>query len=219
MANTELLGRHTISRLHHYRKALHKLKQMGFIRVFSDNLADAIGVTSSQVRRDFSVFGLAGNKRGGYSVPDLIEKLDRKLRKDEIQKIVVIGAGNIGKALIGYRYFEDEGMRIAAAFDSDPAKVDRKARVPVLPIEEMETWIKKEKIEVAVLAVPEAVAPQVFDRLAQAGIRGVLNFTPVRLSGGEGKTAVSHINVGHELETLLYLVNSDHSKNLSKENP
>jgi redox-sensing transcriptional repressor len=141
------VNKNCIIRLSKYKNALAKLKALGFVKVFSDNLADAAGVASSLVRKDFSIFGITGNKKGGYSVEELIEKLNDILGKSDIQKVVIAGAGNIGSALMKYAGFEKEGLKVSAVFDSDPAKTDEKALVPVLPIESIKDYIKQNKIK------------------------------------------------------------------------
>jgi redox-sensing transcriptional repressor len=178
---------------------------MGFVKVFSENLADAIGVTSVQVRKDFSLFGLVGNKKGGYQIDDLIPKLDDLLGKNQMHQIIVVGSGNIGRALINYKGFEHSCIRIAAAFDSDESRIKRISEIPVLPFSEMKDYIKKHKIKVAVIAVPDVAAQSVLDQLAAAGIKGVLNFAPVKLNTPE-QFVIHNMNLGRELETILYFV-------------
>lgn len=197
----------SVYRLHLYRKALQRLKQMGFVRVFSDNLADAAGVTPTQVRRDFASFGLTGQKRGGYSVQDLLANLDVKLGKERPQNAVVLGVGNIGRALLNYRGFATAGIRIVAGFDSDPRKMDPKAAVPILPLEKLRDFVTKNETRVAILAVPEDQAQAVFDLMIKAGIQGVLNFAPLRLTSPKDDVVVHNIDVGLEIEKILYLVN------------
>lgn len=197
----------SVFRLHLYRKALQRLKQMGFVRVFSDNLADAAGVTPTQVRRDFASFGLTGQKRGGYSVQDLLANLDVKLGKERPQNAVVLGVGNIGRALLNYRGFATAGIRIVAGFDSDPRKIDPKAAVPILPLEKLRDFVTKNETRVAILAVPEDQAQAVFDLMIKAGIQGVLNFAPLRLTSPKDDVVVHNIDVGLEIEKILYLVN------------
>ncbi len=197
-----------IERLYRYREALNKLKYLGCCKVFSDNLADAIGVTSSQVRKDFSVFGLSGNKKGGYVIDELMSKLDAILGKNKTKQIVVIGAGNIGTALMNYKGFESDRIKIAAAFDTDPAKINRDAPVPVLPFDELKDFLKEHReIKVGVMAVPGGVAQQVLDMAVAAGIRGVVNFAPTRLNI-PNDFVIHSVNVGLELETVIYFVNS-----------
>jgi redox-sensing transcriptional repressor len=202
-----IANKNYIIRLSNYRNALKRFKKLGFIRVFSDNLADAVGVTSSQVRKDFSLFGITGNKKGGYQIEDLTKKLDSLLGKDRIQPVVLIGAGKIGEALINYKAFEPEGIRIVAAFDVDEKKINRKAPIPVLSLDELKEYIKKNKIEIGIIAVPESVAQQVMDEMVEAGIKGVLNFAPIHLRGKE-ETVINNANLRLELENVIYFVNA-----------
>ena len=208
------MNRNCIIRLSRYKAALYRLRSLGFIKVFSDNLADAIGVLPSQVRKDFSLFGISGNKRGGYQIDALLEKLNSILGKDRQHNVVVAGAGNIGTALIKYGGFEKEGMRIAACFDIDPAKFNRKVEVPVLPLEELKDFVRSNNIKIGIIAVPEIAAQSVLDIMAASGIKGVLNFAPLRLRGTDD-LVIHNINLGLELENLIYFVNvKDKTSNL-----
>jgi len=202
------VNKNSVMRLYQYRKSLYRLKQMGFVKVFSENLADAVNVTAAQVRHDFSVFGLVGNKRGGYTVTELIASLDKKLGKDKVQNVIVVGAGNIGKALLNYKGFETEKIKIAAIFDSEPSKIDHKLPAPILPMSDLKDFVSKHKVEVGVIAVPDVHAQQVLDEMVKAGIQGVLNFAPIRLNPPSEDFVINHVNVGLELETVIYLVHS-----------
>ncbi len=198
------MSKNSVTRLYQYRKSLYRLRQMGFVKAFSENLADAVSVTAAQVRRDFSIFGISGNKRGGYSVDELIAKLDQKLGKDREQNVIVVGAGNLGRALMNYKGFEAEKIKVCALFDSDPSKINRKADVPILPLEDLKKFVKENQIEVAVIVVPDVSAQQVLTELVKAGIKGVLNFAPVRLNPPHENFVISHVNLGLELETVIY---------------
>ena len=195
-----------VIRLSRYRHALIRLKALNFIKVFSDNLADAIGVSAAQVRKDFSVFGISGNKRGGYEVDDLIKKLNAILNKDKIHKFIEVGAGNLGKALIRYPGFTKSGIKIVAAFELDAAKYDREAEIPVLPMEELHSFVKNNNIKYGIISAPDHAAQQVLVRMLAAGIKGVLNFAPVFLKGPEG-CIVNNINLELEIENMIYFVN------------
>lgn len=196
-----------VERLHGYRNALYRLKHMGLVKVFSDNLADAVDVTSSQVRKDLSLLGPSGNKRGGYFIDDLILKLNEILGKDKTQDIIVVGAGNIGTALMNYPGFQREGIKIVAAFDRDPGKIKRDGAVPVLPLEELKDFVSQHHIKVGIIAVPDTVAQQVFNEMVAVGIKGILNFAPMRLNTPEN-FVINNVNVGIELETVIYFVNA-----------
>ena len=164
-----IANKNYVIRLSNYRNALKRFKKLGFIRVFSDNLADAGGVTSSQVRKDFSLFGITGNKKGGYQVDELTKKIDSLLGKDRVQSVVLVGAGKIGKALINYKAFEPEGIRIVAAFDIDEKEINRKTPTPVLPLDELTSYIKKNKIEIDRKILSQLIEknPQVFKKIIE----------------------------------------------------
>ena len=202
-----ITNKNSIIRLSKYKDALYRLKNLGFVKVFSDNLADAVGVTASQVRKDFSIFGISGSKRGGYQIDQLIEKLNQILGKNIIQKVIIAGLGNIGMALMKYRGFEKEGINIVAMFDIDPAKFDRNAKVPILPLDEMKEYIRVNNIKMGIIAVPDVAAQQVLDVMLGAGIKGVLNFAPIRLRAGSD-AVINNVNLISELENVMYFVNT-----------
>ncbi|MFH1691657.1 MAG: redox-sensing transcriptional repressor Rex [Candidatus Omnitrophota bacterium] len=194
-----------IMRLLRYKNALHRLNALGFVKVFSDNLADAVGVTASQVRKDFSLFGISGNKRGGYQIDLLIEKLNGIMGKSELQKVIIVGTGNIGTALLKYKGFEKEGIKIIACFDIDPAKFKPSAEIPVLPLEELKSFAVQHDVKVGIIAVPDIAAQQVLDCMLSAGIKGILNFAPIRLKGSPG-CVINNMNLVLELESIIYYI-------------
>lgn len=202
-----ITNKNCIIRLSRYKNALYRLQALGFVKVFSDNLADAIGVTSSQVRKDFSLFGVGGNKRGGYQIDILLERLNTILGKDKVQKVIVAGSGHIGQALMRYKGFEKEGIRIVAGFDIDPSRFNDQADIPVKPMDELKDFVKKNEIKIGIIAVPDIAAQQVADIMFSAGVKGVLNFAPIRLKNPE-ECVVNNINVELELENVIYFVNA-----------
>ena len=202
-----MANRSCIIRLSRYKNALNRLKTLNFVRVFSDNLADAAGVTAAQVRKDFSLFGITGNRRGGYKVDELSDQLNKILGKDQLQEVVVVGIGNIGKALLHYTGLEKSGISLAAGFDIDPSKVNRESRPPVLPLEELVETVKRREVKLGVIAVPDYAAQQVLELMLSAGVRGMLNFAPICLKSPDG-CVVHNINLESELENLIYFVNA-----------
>ncbi|MBN1526184.1 MAG: redox-sensing transcriptional repressor Rex [Candidatus Omnitrophica bacterium] len=201
------MNKNCIIRLSRYKNALYRLKNLGFVKVFSDNLADAVGVLPSQVRKDFSLFGLTGNRRGGYNIDELIESLGNILGKDKVHEVIVVGAGNIGTALMNYKGFEQEGINLVACFDIDPAKQKKASGMPVFPLEELKDFVKQRSVRIGIIAVPDIAAQQVLDIMISAGIKGILNFAPIRLRGPED-LVVNNINVELELENVIYFVNA-----------
>lgn len=205
-------NRSCIIRLSRYKNALNRLRTLNFVRVFSDNLADAAGVTAAQVRKDFSLFGITGNRRGGYKVDDLAEQLNKILGKNQLHEFVVLGIGNIGRALLHYPGFDRSGISVAAGFDIDPAKYDRDSKPPVLPLEQLAEVIQVRDVKLAILAVPDYAAQQVLELVLAAGIKGVLNFAPICLKAPPG-CVVNNINLETELENLIYFVNATSARN------
>ena len=202
-----ITSRNSILRLSKYKNSLFRFKDLGFVKIFSNYLADAVGVTAAQVRKDFSLFGISGNKRGGYTIDSLIEKLNEILGKNILQRAVLVGAGNIGQALLKYKGFEKEGLRILAAFDIDPSKIKRFADTPVLPLLEMSDFVKSNNVKIAVISVPEVAAQAAFEELRAAGVKGFLNFAPIRLRSDD-TCVVNNVNLEHELENVIYFVNA-----------
>ena len=199
-------NKNSIIRLSRYKNALKRLQKTGISRVYSDNLADAIGVTSSQGRKDFSLFGICGNKRGGYQIDELITHLNNILGKNIIQQAVIVGAGNIGAALAKYDGFIKEGIRIVAVFDKDQEKLNPATDVPVLSLEKIIDFIQANDIRIGIIAVPEHSAQQVLDLMVLAGVKGVMNFAPIRLRSPK-ECVVNNVNLVLELENVIYFSN------------
>jgi redox-sensing transcriptional repressor len=202
-----MANRSCIIRLSRYKNAITRLKALNFVKVFSENLADAAGVSAAQVRKDFSMFGITGNRRGGYKVDELIKQLNKILGKDKLQKFVLVGFGNIGKALIDYPGFGKSGIKIVAGFDIDPAKIDEDAEVPILPLEKLGDFVKENEIQLAIICVPDFAAQQVLELMLPLGVKGILNFAPICLRGPED-CVINNINLETELENVIYFVNA-----------
>lgn len=196
-----------IRRLSNYRRVLYKLKSLGFIKVFSDNLGDALGISPTQVRKDFAMFKITGKKKGGYEVEEILQRLNTILGKDKIQNVVVVGCGKMGRALMNYNGFSAEGMKVIAAFDSDPSMIDPHARIPILDLAELPNITKEHGVKVAIMTVPESNAPQLIDALEGAGIKGILNFAPIELKS-RGNCRIHNISILLELENMIYFVNN-----------
>lgn len=210
-----IANKHSIIRLSKYKSALIRFRVLGFKRVFSENIADAAGVTAAQVRKDFSIFGILGNRRGGYPLDDLVTKLNSILGKDEVQRVIIAGAGNMGSALLNYKGFDKEGIQIVASFDVDVEKINREAAIPILPVEEMPEFIRKENIKIGIIAVTGVFAQQVLDEMVEAGIKGVLNFAPVRLRAADD-IFINNVDLLVELEKVIYYVRSTSDQPVTK---
>lgn len=197
--------REAVERLSRYRAVLLRLKALGFVKVFSDNLGDALGVSASQVRKDFAAFGMHGVKRGGYQIGDLLDRLSELLGGSDTMRVVVIGCGNIGTALIHTYGGKREGVSVVAGFDINPQVISPKAEVPILDMHDLVSYIEKNGIRVAILAVPEEVASGVMEQLRRSPMQGVLNFTRAQLRG-DSQCLVQNIDIRMEIEKLFCLI-------------
>ncbi len=195
-----------INRLLSYKHLLNRFKSLGLVRVFSDNIADPLGVSASLVRKDFGLFGISGSQKGGYGIDDVLEKINEILGSNEVQRVIVVGVGRIGEALMSYNGFHKDGIKIVAGFDIDLKKIRKNGDVPIKPIEEMDEFIRENNISVAIMTVPDIAAQQTLETLKRADIKGILNFTPVKFKSTEEIT-INNFNIENELVNLIYFVN------------
>ena len=198
-----------LTRITRYYRALNRLRAIGLEKVFAHNLADAAGVNAVIVRKDFSLLGIHGQKRGGYDILPLVEKLGELLGKGEAQNVIIVGCGRIGKALMHYSGFEPDGIRIVAGFDTDPLVYsDASHPIPLYPMSRLEEVIEALDVKIAIITVPENAAADCFQKLIDANIKGVLNFSPVTLKSqnidGILRPVVHNINIALELEQIFY---------------
>jgi len=193
-----------IKRLLLYRLCLVKFKEMGFNKVFSYNLGFEAGVSAEQIRKDFSHFKITGNKKGGYDIDEVLEKLNYIFRRNEWQKVIIVGMGNIGRALSHYECgFTERKQYIVAGFEIDPVKIKKTYNVPVFPMSTMQDYIRSNSIRIAIMAVPSISAQEVCTQLVDSGIKGIMNFSPVLLQVPKG-IIVNNINLCDELEIVVY---------------
>ena len=202
---TKCVIKNSLKRIFLYRASLVKLKLMGVEKVFSYTLANETGVTSEQVRKDFSEFSIKGNKRGGYKINDLLEKMEEIFHRSKDHNIVLIGMGNLGLALSKYSKFVQRNMNIVATFDIDPFKKKERSVIPVYSMSRLKEIIDRFKVKVAILAVPEISAQEVADELIRHGIRGIVNFAPVLLKVPPD-VVINNVNLCDELESVIYYV-------------
>lgn len=202
------IPRKTIYRLSIYLRCLQRLKGNDIRTVSSEALAKAAGVKSSQLRKDLTYFGQFGTRGLGYDVEQLAKMIGGLLGTSRLQPVVLIGIGNLGQALLAYRGFEQEGFEIIAAFDVAPhRRLDKPVSQPILPMDELEPFLKDRGVRMAILTVPAASAQEVANRLIACGIGGILNFAPIVLSVPE-EVMVNNVNVAIELENLSYFIQS-----------
>ncbi len=198
-----------VKRLLLYRLCLIKFREMGLKKVYSYSLGKEAGITAEQVRKDFSHFGIRGKKKGGYDVDDLIDRMNIIFQRNELQKVIIIGIGNIGRALSHYVCgFGERRQYIIAGFDIDPVKTRKTFDIPVYPNNMLEEFIKSNKVKIAIISVPAISAQEVCNRLVHAGIKGIMNFAPVILQVPKD-VIVNNINLCDELESVIYTAVSE----------
>lgn len=169
----------TIIRLSVYSRFLTEVDRKGIITISSRDIAEGVGVSPAQVRKDLAYFGEFGTRGVGYNVSDLRQHILRILGLSVDWSVCLVGAGNLGLALSSYRGFRERGFIITSIFDSDPQKVGTKINdVEVLPIEQLEEVVKQNRTQIGIVAVPVAAAQEVADRLVKAGVQAILNFAP-----------------------------------------
>jgi redox-sensing transcriptional repressor len=178
---------------------------MGVEKVFSYTLANETGVTSDQVRKDFSEFDIKGNKRGGYNINELLEKMEKLFHRNKDNNIVLIGMGNMGLALSKYSKFVQRHMNIVATFDIDPFKQKMRSGIPIYSMSRLKEIIDRFSVKVAILAVPEISAQEVTDELIRHGITGIVNFAPILLKVPP-EVIINNVNLCDELESVIYYV-------------
>lgn len=201
-----------VSRLSLYLRELQHLVRDGFETTSSTQLGRLLGFTDAQVRKDLAYFGQFGYPGIGYRCAELISAIKKILGTDQSWSLAIVGMGNLGRALIGYRGFQQQGFEIVAGFDTDPAKIGNKIEgLQVYHLDEVTKVVKEKNIRLAIVAVPSAVAQRVADALVSAGIEGILNFAPVTLVLPKHIHTVG-VDLAIELEQLSFNVVSKMAK-------
>jgi len=197
----------SIYRLSLYQRCLDLLKGNGIETVSSDALAKAAGVKSTQLRKDLAYFGQIGTRGLGYNVGALSEMIQEVLGTNSLQPVILVGVGNLGSALLRYNGFRKEGFEITAAFDSslDRLRVVEGVRIKVHPSADMDAYIRRHGVKMAIMAVPAEAAQPVANQLVASGVVGILNFSPTVLQVPEN-VIVNSVDLALELEHLSYYV-------------
>jgi redox-sensing transcriptional repressor len=200
------LSRASVGRLSLYLRHLEGLRRDGLATVSSGLLGEALGVTDAQVRKDLACLGNLGQPGIGYPTEELIAAIRATLGIDREWRVAMVGVGNLARALLRYRGFREQGFRIVALFDADPAKVGQRLEgLAVHAVEEIPAVIASSRAELGLLAVPAEAAQQVADSLVAAGIRGVLNFAPTLIRLPSTVSLVS-VDLTVQMEQLAFLV-------------
>ena len=194
-----------IKRLPRYFRYLRELIRMGKTRVSSAELSSMMNVTASQIRQDLNCFGGFGQQGYGYNVNYLYTKICELLGVGYGFRAAVIGAGNLGSALVGSPMFEKRGVDVVAIFDVNPAVINKKiGNVRVYYMDELETSLRDFGVDIVILTLPKENALDVAARLAKTDIHGIWNFTGKELELGESGIVVENVHLGDSLMTLCY---------------
>jgi redox-sensing transcriptional repressor len=188
-----------VARLPIYLRALATMQAGGKQYTSSQEMADLLGISSAQIRKDLSHFGEFGKQGTGYSINELHNRLRHILNLEQDWNVIVIGAGHIGSAVASYSGFEHRGFRVAGIFDNDPRKVGLSlGQFQVIDIRDLAFFVRQNQVQLAMITVPAQYAQAVADQCVAAGIRGILNYAPVNLS------VPDHVNV-QNIDPVLHL--------------
>ncbi len=201
------IANETIRRLPIYLRGMLFLSEQNRKTISSQNLADIVGINSWQIRKDFSYFGDFGKPGVGYIVEKLIRHIKKILKLDKEHKTALIGVGNLGRALLAYPGFGPYGFNIVAAFDNDPAKIGKK--IENINVEDVSRLpaLSKRKVDLAIIAVPRDAAQEVADVLVEAGVKGILKFSPHHIEVPK-KIKVISIDIATDLARLPYYMSA-----------
>lgn len=205
-----------VRRLSLYLRELESFLRYDRRTISSKQLGEALNLTDAQVRKDLAYFGQFGHPGIGYRVEELVTRIRCILGTDRTWNVLLVGAGNLGNALLSYRGFTKKGFQIVAVFDSDPAKVGRRIgaapRLEIYPMERVEQVITESNVQLGVISVPADYAQAVADTLVKAGIKGILNFAPTSLNVPES-VPVASVDLAVHLEQLAFRVSANQLAN------
>lgn len=195
-----------IKRLPKYYRYLEAINEKGIVRVSSKELSQITGLTASQIRQDLNHYGCFGQQGYGYNVKELMQELAKIIGVNKEYTMVIIGFGNIGHALFQYTGFKTLDYNVKAIFDKNSEKISTD-KIKVLPIEELESYLKENKIDIGIITTPKDGAQEVCDILCEGGIKGIWNFAPVDLKT-KNNVVIENVHLDESLFTLTYFINT-----------
>lgn len=205
--NDKKISAAVINRLPRYYRYLGDLLEGDISRISSKELSEKMNITASQIRQDLNNFGGFGQQGYGYNVEYLYNEIKKILGLDKVYNLIVVGGGNIGQALVNYTNFQKRGFLITAVFDINPRLIGMTIRgVEIYDADKMEEFIKNNRVDVAILAVPRSQAAKVASNLALWGIKGIWNFSHVDLQVPKD-VVVENVHLTDSLMTLIYKLN------------
>ena len=172
----------------------------------SQTRSEAVKIDSATIRRDFSYFGALGKRGYGYDVEDLMNFFSKQLNQEQLTNVALIGVGQLGRALLNYNFQGQNSIRISAGFDTNDNITNTILEgVPIYHTDDLEAQVEAQQFEVAIIAVPGGHGQDIADQLVEAGIKGIMNFTPIRLSVPDN-VRVLNVDLSNELQSLIYFV-------------
>jgi redox-sensing transcriptional repressor len=202
--NVEKIPDIIVGRLPIYLRALQRMSEKGMKTTSSQELGEHVGISAAQIRKDISQFGEFGKQGTGYSIQFLLDKLREILKVDRIWDVIIIGAGDMGRALAHFQGFSNRGFHVVMVFDNDKNKVGQK--IGEFIIEDTANLVEKIKasgVKVAMLTVPASAAQDIADKLVQAGVKAILNYAPISLNV-PGSVKVQYIDPSSHLQRMTY---------------
>ena len=210
--NNTTIPRATAKRLSLYYRIFKRFNSEKIDKANSKQIADAIGIDSATVRRDPPYFGELGRRGYGYDVKKLMNFFADLLHDNSITNVMLVGIGNMGHALLHYRFHERNKMKIVMAFDTDDhpeVGTTTNDGIPIYGISQIDSELKGVDVKTAILTVPSAKAQEVATVLAEAGVKGILSFSPIHLTVPKD-VVVQYVDLTSELQTLLYFMKKEH---------
>ena len=196
-----------IRRLPRYYRHLTELYASGVVRISSHSLGQEMNITASQIRQDFSCFGEFGQQGYGYNVEELRAEIGRILGVDNNHHLIMIGVGNLGRALLRNFNFSQTGFTVDAEFDVDSPAIGSEINgVPVYYMDQLDEYVREHSVDVVVLTIPQSVAQEIADHIVELGIKGFWNFTNVELTSKEPDVKFENIHFADSLLTLSYRI-------------
>lgn len=195
----------TVIRLSLYLRCLNLLKNEGLKTISSKKFEERFQISSAQLRKDLAYFGGFGRRGKGYDIEKLYESIENLLDLKREKKLIIVGAGHLGQALGDFQGFNSGGFKTVALFDNDKEKIGKftKKGKPILDVNEMEEFIKKEKVKIGVIAVHPSSAQEIYDKLVKSGIKGILNFAPIQIKEKENIITLN-VDLKIKLENISF---------------
>lgn len=218
MKKNEQVSIPVIKRLPRYHRYLEELKEAGVTRISSKELSQRMGLTASQIRQDLNCFGGFGQQGYGYNIDQLYNEIGAILGLDKHTKAILVGAGNLGRAVATHLKFERRGFNLVGIFDSNPQLYGKVVgKCTIRPCDTLEEFCNESSPEVAILCIPGEAAAPMAQRLIELGIKGFWNFTQYDIAHMHKGIAVENVHLGDSLMTLCYQVNNTDNSDVVEE--